>query len=92
MKTENRLVYVCEYCDTYSIDKDFIERHETYCGHNPEKRRCLSCAHYEEDWKVSDEDYRSYEPVDKCRLHKGLVICCNTEMTCDSWVEKSNGV
>ena len=44
MITKIKEVYYCEYCKKRYIRKDFMERHEKLCYHNPaNKRACHGC-------------------------------------------------
>lgn len=44
MITKIKEVYYCEYCKKRYLRKDFMERHEKLCYHNPaNKRACHGC-------------------------------------------------
>lgn len=46
MKTENKLVYKCDHCGKWYLNKGHAVRHEKMCFHNPEnKRPCFNCKH-----------------------------------------------
>jgi len=49
MKTlENKTVYKCDYCNKKLFVKHAMEKHEKYCGSNPDNDRvCSFCDHME---------------------------------------------
>lgn len=40
--------WVCNFCDTISLLKKDIERHEKYCRMNPKNKSCKTCGRYTE--------------------------------------------
>lgn len=50
MKTKtNVTLYICDHCKKKLLRKWAMEKHEKYCGANPENRRaCEGCQHLEE--------------------------------------------
>jgi len=47
--SENKTIFHCGFCKKYLLKKDAMERHEKWCGGNPENHKaCVGCKHLEE--------------------------------------------
>lgn len=74
-----RTIYICEYCETSSRFKKFIENHERVCNSNPKNKTCLSCDYLDFDgnyWickkdEPAFENKRDGERMD-CHISKEL--------------------
>lgn len=49
MKEITKHVYYCDHCTKHGLHKGHLQRHEKYCGHNPNNlHACFTCKHLEQ--------------------------------------------
>jgi hypothetical protein len=69
---ENRTIYKCDFCRKTYLTKGPCERHEKYCGKNPDnKHACFHCIHLAVDRNQNDDGF-SEKTFNCVKLEKEL--------------------
>lgn len=76
MKTEDRKIYRCEYCNKYGLSKGGMTRHEKICFKNPTNfRQCFECPYLEKKETTIDYNYPSSEYENQGDRKVSLFYC-----------------
>jgi hypothetical protein len=71
-------VWKCEFCNTFSHEKEVIKQHEHVCQFNPKLKRCGSCANLSMEHEIF-VCAAKVDPVTMDAVEDGVVQC-------DKWV------